>query len=326
MRFVVVGAGAVGGVLGARLAQHGFDVVLVARGAHGDTIARNGLTLRTPAETVTVKVPVVSSVADLEWRDGDVALVAVKSQATAGVMDELAAVVDPRTPVVCVQNGVENERVALRRFANVYAVPVLSPTGYLEPGTVEAYALRTTGILDIGRFPYGADDVARQISAAFAASGYVSQVREDVMRWKWVKLIANLGNAVEALCEPGPGIERLTKQARSEGWAVYAAAGVESASAAEDAAHRGDLLETGDIGPLPRAGGSTWQSLARGTGDVETDYLTGEIVLLGRLHGVGTPLNEVLQRLTRRMALDHRPPGGFTEDQILAELARTWRP
>jgi 2-dehydropantoate 2-reductase len=325
MRFIVVGAGAIGGVLGARLGQHGFDVVLVARGRHGDAIARNGLTLRTPRETVTVKLPVVTSVADLTWAEGDVALVAVKSQATDGVLGEIAAAASPRTPIVCVQNGVENERSALRRFPNVYAVPVLCPAGFLEPGVVEAYALRTTGILDVGRYPHGADAVAREISAAFGASGYVSRVRGDIMRWKWIKLIANLGNAVEALCEPGPGVTRLTRQARAEGWAVFHAAGIASASRAEDAANRGDLLESGDAGILPRPGGSTWQSLARGAGDVETDYLTGEIVLLGRLHGVATPLNEVLARLSRQVAAERRPPGAFTEEQILAELSQAWR-
>ena len=325
MRFVVIGVGAIGGAVGARLGQHGHDVVLVARGAHGDAIARHGLTLRTPAASVTVKLPVVTSVADLAWRDGDVALLAVKSQATQGLLDELAAVAPYRTPVVCLQNGVENERSALRRFPDVYAVPVLCPAAHLEPGVVEAYAQRTTGILDVGRYPTGSDDVARAVSAAFGASGFVSHVRDDIMRWKWIKLITNLSNAVEAVCEPGPGITRLTRQARSEGWAVFAAAGIEAASRAEDAALRGDLLETADVGITPRAGGSTWQSLARGTGDVETDYLTGEVVLLGRLYGVDTPLNAVLQRLARRLSVERRPPGVLTEEEILAELSQAWR-
>jgi len=320
MRFVVVGAGAVGGVLAARLGQYGHDVLLVARGAHREAVERGGLTLRTPAEVVTVRLPVAGSVSEVGWADGDVALLAVKSQATLGVVEELAAVAPPSLPVVVLQNGVENERVVLRRFANVYAVPVLCPAAHLEPGVVEAHAARTTGILDVGRYPAGSDAVARAVSAAFAASGYVSQVRDDVMRWKWVKLIANLGNAAEAVCEPGPGVERLARRAEAEGWAVFAAAGIESATREEDAAHRGDLLRTASIDGVPRPGGSTWQSLARATGDVETDYLTGEIVLLGRLHGVPTPLNDVLQRLARRMAVERRPPGSFSEEQVLAGL------
>jgi 2-dehydropantoate 2-reductase len=322
MRFVVVGAGAIGGVVGARLAQHGQDVVLVARGAHGDTVARHGLTLRTPQETVTLRIPVVSSVADLEWRDDDVALLAVKSQATVGALDELADVVPEHTPIVCLQNGIENERQALRRFPNVYGVPVLSPTGYLDPGVVEAYAVRTTGILDVGRYPHGSDPTAHAISATFAAAGFVSEVRADVMRWKWAKLLVNLGNAAEALCGNGDDAHRLAIRATNEGREVLAAAGIDAVTPEEDAARRGDLLAVGEVGALPRAGGSTWQSLARGTGGVETDYLTGEIVLLGRLHGVPTPLNRTLQRLVRRAVRERLGPGAFTEQQVLAELDR----
>ena len=65
---------------------------------------------------------------------------------------------------------------------------------------------------------------------------------------------------------------------------------------------------------------STWQSLTRGTG-VETDYLTGEIVLLGRLHRVPTPVNDLLQRLASRMAAEGRPPGSVAAEDVLARLA-----
>ena len=58
VRFVVVGAGAIGGSVGARLFQSGFDVTLVARGAHGRAL-RSGLVLEAPDETVTLPIPVV---------------------------------------------------------------------------------------------------------------------------------------------------------------------------------------------------------------------------------------------------------------------------
>ena len=58
-----------------------------------------------------------------------------------------------------------------------------------------------------------------------------------------------------------------------------------------------------------RAGSSSWQSLARGTGAIETDYLNGEIVLLGRLHGVPTPVNAALCALAERYAREGGAPG-----------------
>ena len=84
MRFVVVGAGAVGGVVGGRLAQHGHDVVLVARGDHGQAIAADGLLIRSPDDEVRVPVPVVSHPSELTLTDDDVVLLAVKGQDTRG--------------------------------------------------------------------------------------------------------------------------------------------------------------------------------------------------------------------------------------------------
>ena len=70
--------------------------------------------------------------------------------------------------------------------------------------------------------------------------------------------------------------------------------------------------------PCVRSGGSSWQSLARGTGDIEADYLNGEIVLLGRLHGVPTRANRVVQRVATRMARERAAPASLP----LAELRK----
>jgi 2-dehydropantoate 2-reductase len=85
-------------------------------------------------------------------------------------------------------------------------------------------------------------------------------------------------------------------------------------------ARRGDLLRMHAIDGDRWQGGSSWQSLARGAGSIETDYLNGEIVLLGRLHGVPTPVNELLQRLAREAAAAGRPPGTMSADDVLALL------
>ena len=121
---------------------------------------------------------------------------------------------------MCLQNGVENERVALRLFANVYGAVVMVPTAHLEPGIVQAYGTTLTGVIDLGRYPRGADDVARQIVRALGRSRFESAVREDVMRFKHAKLVMNLGNAVGALCGSGSSSEELTALAREEGRAV----------------------------------------------------------------------------------------------------------
>ena len=319
MRFVVVGAGAVGGVVGGRLAQHGHDVVLVARGDHGQAIAADGLLIRSPDDEVRVPVPVVSHPSELTLTGDDVVLLAVKGQDTAVALEGLAAG-PPDLAIACLQNGVDNERQVLRRTPNTYAVPVMLPGTYLEPGVVEASSAPITGILDVGRYPRGIDERAEAISTAFATSTFSSLPQPDVMRFKWSKLLMNLGNALEAAVGPIGRESTLYTSARAEAEAVLRAAGIDFASLHEDAERRGDLIGMRRIDGRRRGGGSTWQSLARGAGRVETDLLNGEIVLLGRLHGVPTPVNALLQEVANELARTGAPPASMTEADLLARL------
>ena len=70
-----------------------------------------------------------------------------------------------------------------------------------------------------------------------------------------------------------------------------------------------------------RSGNSTWQSLARGAGSIEVDYLNGEIVLLGRLHNVPTPANAAFQRLANEMARQRREPGSVSVEEMRRAVA-----
>ena len=122
MRFVVVGAGAVGGVVGGRLFEHGHDVVLVAQGDHGRAIAAAGLTLASATGVVVLPVPVTGSAHNVDWRDDDVVLLAVKSQDTELALRQLSASAPRSVAIVCVQNGVANEPTALRHEDDILAV------------------------------------------------------------------------------------------------------------------------------------------------------------------------------------------------------------
>lgn len=322
MRFIVLGAGAIGGVVGGRLAQHGYDTVLIARGAHHDAIRDHGLRVESPGGNTTLRVPVVRDPAEILFQPDDVVLVTVKSQDTIGALGALAAASPSDVAVLCLQNGVENERVALRLFANVYSVCVMLPATHLVPGVVEARSAPVTGILDLGRYPGGTDDVAHQVAAALRASTFSSEAIDDVTRWKYRKLITNLGNAVEVVCGPQAFYGPVARLARQEGVACLTAAGIDFASPEEDKARRGDLLtqRPTDNEAKDRGISSSWQSLTRAVGSIETDYLNGEIVLLGRLFNVATPVNAGLQREADELARKHQPPGAMTEQEFLDKL------
>ncbi len=320
MRFIIYGAGAVGGVIGGRLFEHGHDVVLIARGAHLAAIRENGLTVLSPAGSVTVSVPAVGAPREVDFRGGDVVILAMKTQDTEPALAELLAAAGDQVPVVCAQNGVENERRAARRFANVYGMPVRLPATHLEPGLVQADSSPWSGVLDIGHYPDGIDDVAIGVSAALAVSTFSSVPEPRVMRHKYQKLLMNLGNGIDAaLGSPGGGRD-LGRRAREEALACYTAAGIDCASDEEDRVRRGSFIQIGEIGGQRRKGGSTWQSLARGRPDVEVDYLNGEIVLLGRQHGVPAPVNAGLQRVANRLARQGAAAGSMTEAELVREV------
>ena len=112
MRFIVYGAGAIGGTLGARLAQAGEEVVLIARGAQLEALRASGLRLVTPDAVTQQQLPVVGHPGEIAFRAGDVVLLTTKTQDTdAALRDLLLATAGADIPVVCAQNGVENERI-----------------------------------------------------------------------------------------------------------------------------------------------------------------------------------------------------------------------
>lgn len=320
MRYIVYGLGAIGGTVAALLAQSGADVAGVARGPHLEKIRTDGLQLLRPDGPTTVRLPVADDPAALRPGSGDVVLLAVKSQDTAAALRSLAGTARDVT-VACVQNGVANEPAAARYFEHVYGVVVMCPSTHLEPGVVAVHSAGVPGLFDIGRFPTGIDDVAEGLADTLDHAGFDARTVPDIMRWKYRKLLANLGNAAQALTGTDARTSRLAQLARREGEQCLTAAGIPFASADEDRARRGDVLA--DIRPAggqEHVGSSTWQSLARRTGSVEADWLNGEIVLQGRLAGFPTPINALLQRLMADLAAAGGEPGCMSEEEILARL------
>ena len=317
MRFVVYGAGGIGGAIGARLFIHGESVTLIARGEHRQELVRSGLKLIAPDGEHRLAIPVVGHPTEHPFDEDDVVLLCVKSQQTAVALDALRDAAGDRVPVVCAQNGVANEVMAARRFVSVYAMVVNLPAEHLAPGVVVTHAQEPGGMLDIGCYPTGTDARCESIARTLTAAGFSARPDAGVMRQKYAKLLMNLNNALQAASNMGDGAREITTSLRNEALACYAAAGIDCAGADEVKARRADGMRYVDIAGHPRHGGSSWQSIARGTGDIETDFLNGEIVLLGRQHGVPTPANLVLQRIGNEMARRRLPPGHFKIDELL---------
>jgi 2-dehydropantoate 2-reductase len=317
VRYIIYGAGAIGGGIGVLLHRHGHEVVLIARGEHLARMLTHGLTARTPSETFTEQVTAVDHPSEIEFREDDVVILTTKSQDTVAALEDLRAVAGPSVPVICAQNGVNNEREAARRFANVYAMLVWMPSTFLEPGEVVLHGTPVSAWLDAGCYPSGLDPLIEQVCADISASGMASKPDPLPMRAKYGKLRSTLNNAMDALIgnesRRGPVVARMVE----EGEACFAAAGIEVASVEELGERYRAVMSEGDVPGYARQGTSAWQSMARGR-SLEADYLNGEIVLLGKLHAVPTPYNRAVQVLSMAAARRGDPPGSGSESDIAA--------
>jgi 2-dehydropantoate 2-reductase len=315
MRYIIYGAGAIGGTIGACLHEAGREVVLIARGAHGQAIMAKGLRFGSPNGGWRVlQIPVVSQPGELIFKPDDVVVLSMKSQDTAVALEALAMVAPQTIHIACAQNGVENERAALRRFPHVHGMCLRMPGVHLEPGVVHVHQAGNNGICDVGSYPKGVTDVDRAIAADLQAANILSDALHDIMALKYAKLTLNVTNALEAAIGASAPETDLSQRARQEALEVFEAAG-QRVSRKSDPRVTSRVLATVD--GVPHAGNSSYQSLARGA-RLEADYLNGEVVLLGRLLGIATPANAALQALAMRLVKEHVPAGSLTIEKVEA--------
>lgn len=319
MRILVAGAGAVGSWLGGNLAAGGAEVVLVARGEHGQALAASGVRLG-DGQTTIVRPPVFPTVAAASAAGPfDVALVAVKSYDTAALARELAAAGSPPR-VACFQNGVGNESILAAELTTSAIVPATLTTGVhiSAPGVVTAWHKGGVGL----SAPADGPDVS-DLAAAFRAGGLSVRLYPDGAGMKWSKLLLNLlGSASSAVLawppprvladrrifdiEHGAWLEALAAM-RAGGRRPVALPGYRVGLLATLSrwlppvalhafVHRKVAAERGDRLPSVAA------DLARGRPRSEIEVLNGAVAAAGEAEGVAVPVNRALTRLVSALA------------------------
>ena len=319
MRYLVVGLGSVGGLVAARLAANGEEVLAVRRPGSTGGSGSTTLTVISAGGRLTVEVPALAGWDELTPGSGDVVLLCVKSQSTPDVLSAVGAHA-PGVPIVCIQNGVENERSALRVLPWVAGGLLLCPVTQLEPGVVRSHSWPTSGVLDIGRYPEGPDVLATTVAADLASAGFSSRAVTDIMRWKYGKLLSNVLNAVDALCGWSSRGGELADLVVNEAKLCLQAAGIDAVPSDELRERSRGVADYTAVEGVEFSGSSTAQSLQRGAGSAEVDFLNGEICLLGRLHGIPTPANARVQDVCNKMAARGQAPGTVDEETLLRSL------
>ena len=296
MHFVMYGAGAVGGAIGARLAIKGHPVTLIARGNHAEVIREKGLKYRDPTRDRQLQIPCVTHPSQVNWQADSVVIATMKAQDSAEAFETLYATVGDQYPLFCAQNGIANEALAQRYFSEVHAMLVVLPATYLTAGEVIHSAMTPGGLLDAwGVSPASKQDITRQVTSAFSESGFASESNPRTMALKHAKLLQNIGNALDLFLADRKHSREIMRLLREEALAVFQTAGQECASV-EETRSRFKLVQRGDVEGAPRGGSSTWQSQARGLSSLETPFLNGEICQLARTNGLAAPVNALVMR------------------------------
>jgi 2-dehydropantoate 2-reductase len=337
-RYIILGAGAVGGAVGGRLGLAGRNAVLVARGDHLAALREGGLRLRTPDEDVTQRLPAIAGPEEIELDVDDILILTTKTQQANDVLvrwadtpvhqnGEAIGTAGEHLPIFIALNGVAAEIFAHRYFRQVFGVCVWMPVVHLVPGEVIIRSTPRSGMLHIGPVPKTTkdhDQALKHVAADLVAANFDVPLPDQVMAWKYRKLISNIGNVFQALVGHNGDWRPLLAEADAEARRVLDAAGIDYISEAEEKAARAAGFTMKPVpGVSSSTGGSTWQSLHRGTGNIETDYLNGEIVVIAHQIGLEAPINERLAMLARRAAATGTKPGDLSADQLAELLGRS---
>lgn len=320
--YVIYGAGGIGSTIGARLHRQNFKVTLIARGEHGRVLQDQGLHFIAPDCDEILQIPTVLHPREIVFDASVVVLMCMKSQHGLAALEDLSKVAPTHTPIVCVQNGVDNERQSLRFFPNVYACVVILPAVFLQPGLVVSHAANKGGILDTGCYPKGLDTRAKKINTDLETAGFSARADAQVMGQKYGKLLINLANVLQAGLQDAVDAGDISLVLRNEALACFAAANINCMDKDEAKRRRDGVILDTHVPGHDRSAGSSWQSMQRGTGDIETNYLNGEIVLLGRLYGVPTPANEACVVMAMQMLAENLGPGAYSADWLRAKITQ----
>jgi 2-dehydropantoate 2-reductase len=329
-RYVIVGAGGIGVTFAAELQRAGREVVLVSRGAQLAALRNGELRYARPDGTRRLDLPAIGGPSEIELTPDDVLVLATKTQDVEPVIaqwaprpvrhgDGTVSTAGASLPVVTLQNGLEAERVALRRFKTVFGGVLWIPASYVRVGEVSAPAWPAVGIVWIGAYPGGAHPRLAAIAADLRASGFETQVVEDIQRWKANKLLSSVTFALAALYPPGELRDRAAQLLRAEAREILTASGQDIADVEREGTVDTGRVRVSKAANVEYGGNSTWQSITRSS-PLETDYLNGEIVLAARLIGRTAPVNEAIAERADRVWRDGTGAGPLGEDDLLATV------
>lgn len=335
LHLLVIGAGAIGCLVGGKLAQAGFSVTLVGRQRFVDAVTAHGL--RIISQDAAQRVENVHPVASLEsacrhalasHRPFDAAILTVKSYDTLDALAELQKAAQktglPVPPVLSLQNGVGNEEAIADIFGPQYVIAgtITAPVEVPETGVVRL--TKPKFLIGMAAWhPQHPAPIFDTLHSQFHAAGIPVTLYADARAMKWTKLLMNqIGNATSAILAQPPSvtfaqpvIADLEIAALRETLAVMAAQGIQPVNV--------EKYPLGTLAPLLRYGPgwllrpvlrkivsgarggkmpSLYLDLEKGRAENEVAWYNGAVARMGAEMGVPTPVNRLLHETVQHLA------------------------
>ena len=315
MDILIVGAGAIGGLLAAKLAAAGEQVRVVARGAHLEAIRERGLVLKEGEREIVARIAATDRIAGAGA--ADLVVLAVKAHQLTAIAPEVAAILKSATMLMTAQNGVPwwyffkhggaHEGARLESVDPGGVIAAHLPIGQVVASVIypaaEIEAPGTVRFIEGNRWPVAELDGAKserigRVAQAFSNAGFKSPVLTDVRSEIWTKLWGNLAfNPISALTHAGlaeicgfPPTRALAAEMMAEAQAVGEAFGVRFrvsierriAGAESVGAHKTSMLQDVEQGR-----------------PIEIEALLGAPIELARMAGVRTPHLDAVYAVAR---------------------------
>ncbi len=295
---LIVGAGAVGGYFGAHLAKEHDSVSFLLRDGTRKAVQDHGLVIRTASGTFTVRPKVASKAQELP--EPDLIILANKVYDLPEVLDQITPVVQPKTVILTLQNGVDIEDRVLARVQRDCVVGGVAfiYSRIVEPGVIDHFK---RGMVTIGELMGNTSNRLEAIQELFSKAKIPCKISEDIRRTKWEKMCWNcVFNPLTVVINDR--IARALDQPEMKNVIRGVVEEVMSVAAGSKVPLENDMPQkvvqwSEEIRDIHTSMYDDWKS-GRST---EIDDLNGYIVRRGSELGIPTPLNEAFVAMVKVM-------------------------
>ena len=314
----IMGAGAIGSVIGGMLARQGHRVTLIGRQPHMEAVAEHGLLIsgiwgeHTAYDLTACTSPLFLHPNQYHYHyqtkhnEGyqDIVFITVKSFDTARAACDVMPLVGPNTMVISMQNGLGNVETLAGIVGRDRTIGGMAIFGAVmpQPGSVEVTVIASETL--IGELDRSHTSRAEEAARILDSAGIPTKVSDNIMQDIWHKALYNIAlNPLSALFQvsygriaDNPHTRWLIEQMISEAFAVASAAGIDlGLASSQEFLH---ILWEQKLPPTREHRSSMLQDILRGK-QTEIDYINGAVVRFGGEHGIETPYNNAVVRMVK---------------------------